>query len=172
MDRVPIFYGGGKCGELTVCRQGLYLEFCAQIRLPQSGVPRIYLKGEQSEALLGVAQPAPGGYLLRRTVAARSVFGLGAIRCGYVKVSQAEDGEWKPLRPGALSICRPFCCKLPETANVMQKAAVGVTQFAYPYEEKRPFPLPALFCLARIEEIWGKMYVVFSFDEDGCPILR
>ena len=39
-----------------------------------------------------------------------------------------------------------------------------------PFRSDRPFPLPALFCLARPERREGRLYLVWPFDREGRPI--
>ncbi len=42
---------------------------------------------------------------------------------------------------------------------------------AAPLEHHRPFPLPPLFCLGRVEEIQGRTQVIWRFDREGNPLL-
>lgn len=40
---------------------------------------------------------------------------------------------------------------------------------AFPYSAQDPFPIPPLFCLARLERLWNRRYVVFRFSRRGRP---
>ena len=72
---------------------------------------------------------------------------------------------------------RIFICN-----NILYRADVGIYEsspktersrryVALPYDALRPFPLPALFCLARICRIGGRDYVVYAFDSGERPVL-
>ena len=41
---------------------------------------------------------------------------------------------------------------------------------ALPFSPEQPFPLPTLFCFARVECRDGKWWAVFAFDERGWPV--
>ena len=46
----------------------------------------------------------------------------------------------------------------------------GVCCLALPWDPKKPFPLPALFCFAHVRPIGEGMYAVFHFDGDERPV--
>ena len=39
-----------------------------------------------------------------------------------------------------------------------------------PYSPARPWPLPELFCFARVEEIGGEPHIIYAFDRRKAPI--
>ena len=39
-----------------------------------------------------------------------------------------------------------------------------------PWREGGPFPLPELFCFARVEEIGGEPHIIYAFDRRKAPI--
>ena len=41
---------------------------------------------------------------------------------------------------------------------------------ALPYSPARPWPLPELFCFARVEEIGGEPHIIYAFDRRKAPI--
>lgn len=43
-------------------------------------------------------------------------------------------------------------------------------RLAFPYHRKAPFVLLPLFCFAKVRNLGGGEYLVFSFDEKGKPI--
>ena len=59
------------------------------------------------------------------------------------------------------------------TSEPGERYAVGFLgegfTLAWPFSCARPFPLPALFCLARVAELEGERYVLFRFGRDGWP---
>jgi len=34
----------------------------------------------------------------------------------------------------------------------------------------KPWPLPELFCFARVEEIGGELHIIYAFDRRKAPI--
>ena len=40
-----------------------------------------------------------------------------------------------------------------------------------PFRPDRPFPIPVLFCLARVESRGGRPWLVWAFDLEGTPVL-
>ena len=171
MRRFPVFYRGAPCGEMTVAQEGLYLQFYARAALKGKVIPRIYLKGERGEMLLGVAEPAEGGYLLRRRISAGAVEPLGVLQCAQVSVQGEKEDSWRLLGGEEVQLCRRYCHALPSVQTGLFRLCCGVREIAFPCGERMPFPMVGLFCLARIEKIRGREYAVFSFDQKGEPIL-
>ncbi|MBQ3103505.1 MAG: hypothetical protein IJC58_04385 [Oscillospiraceae bacterium] len=170
MRRYPVYYGGVSCGELTAEREGLYLRFFARVSFAGAGIPRIYLKGERGELLLGVAEPAGGGWLLRRSVAANGIEKLGFLQCGELRVQGENGGGWQVLAPPQALFCRRFCLRMPPLSGALFRRNEKGRELAFPYGERQSFPMAGLFTLARIERIGGKEYAVFSFDKNNEPI--
>ena len=63
-----------------------------------------------------------------------------------------------------------------ELVQTIQKAALlykrwndGICLAGW-FDSSAPFPIPALFCLARVGELYGKPYVFFAFDSGGMPV--
>ena len=54
--------------------------------------------------------------------------------------------------------------------GVLTRVEGGRRYAAAPYDPARPFPLPSLFCFARIRRIGGQDYAVFAFDAQGRPV--
>ena len=171
MRRYPVFYHGTACGEMTVTQEGLYLQFHARAALNGKVIPRIYLKGERGELLLGVAEPAEGGYLLRRRLSVGAVEPLGALQWAQVSVQGEKEDAWRALGGEEVQLCRRYCSVLPPLQNGLFRLHFGVREIAFPCGEGMPFPMTGIFCLARVVKIRGREYAVFSFDQRGEPIL-
>ena len=62
-------------------------------------------------------------------------------------------------------------CALSLLHGAMVCEAKSGKLLALPYREDAPFPLPELFCLARIETVGGRRCVVYRVDEKNSPIL-
>ncbi len=169
MQRYPVYYRGAPCGEMTVRQEGLYFHFCSQISFRGTEIPRIYLKGGKGELLLGVAEPAGGAYVLRRSLAAGNIEKLGPLHCGEVRVKRESTGRWQALGQEEVRLCQKFCLHLPVMQSGLCRPLGEGREIAFPYSERRAFPMPGLFTLARIERIGGQEYAVFSFAKSGMP---
>ena len=130
--------------------------FTVEGRVPP-GLYRVYARGRRGELLLGVWE---GGVLRRRF--SRALTGpIGPVERGCVRSSRVE--EWRPAPaerfpgwPAAGGLCRP--------------SGEG-WELALPFDGNGPFPIPALFCLARIATVAGRPCAVFRFDGTGWPVL-
>ena len=149
MQRYPVFYHGAACGEMTVAQEGLYLQFYARAAVNGKVIPRIYLKGERGELLLGVAEPTEGGYFLRRRLSAGAVAPLGALQCAQVAVQGEKEEQWRALGREEIQLCRRFCQQLPAVQNGLTRSCLGVREMAFPCGERMPFPMSGLFALRR-----------------------
>ena len=52
----------------------------------------------------------------------------------------------------------------------MDDQAVWRLELALPYSPARPWPLPELFCFARVESIGGELHIIYAFDRRKAPI--
>lgn len=43
-------------------------------------------------------------------------------------------------------------------------------EFALPYSAAQPWPLPELFCFARLAQLDGRSYIIYAFDRNKAPI--
>ena len=55
-------------------------------------------------------------------------------------------------------------------APVRFPSARGRLELALPYSPVKPWPLPELFCFARVEEIGGELHIIYAFDRRKAPI--
>lgn len=55
-------------------------------------------------------------------------------------------------------------------SRALHRESGGRLELALPYSPARPWPLPELFCFARVEEIGGAPHVVYAFDDRKRPI--
>ena len=79
--------------------------------------------------------------------------------------------DWAPLeRPEALFRSRWLREQLWGLSGLLTRSGDGRRYVAAPYDAGRPFPLPALFCFARVVRIGGRMYAVFAFDKGEQPV--
>lgn len=76
--------------------------------------------------------------------------------------------DW--CRPGDLAwpdliLRRAYC----DSYRPFLRAAPGGFCLAYAFSPRRPFPLPPIFCLARLLCLSGRLWWVFSFDDQLNP---
>ena len=69
---------------------------------------------------------------------------------------------WRALPEGPLFRCARLDCAL-----ICERERE--TLLALPYDEEAPFPLPELFCLARVERVRGRRCVIYRLDEKKSP---
>ena len=152
----PLCVSGRQVGILRVTAEGRDTCFTIRASAP-GGLYRLYARGERRDLLLGVWE---GGAMSRRfsremTASAGRILGAEAY-----PVCRPEE-LWEPALPeqfprwqvsGGLSRCRK-----------------NGRELALPFDDESPFPIPALFCLARIICVNGRRYAAFFFDREGRP---
>ena len=79
--------------------------------------------------------------------------------------------DWKALPRGSFFRSARLDCALSLLPDAMVREVECGKLLALPYSENAPFPLPELFCLARIETVGGRKCVVYRVDEKNSPIL-
>ncbi len=79
--------------------------------------------------------------------------------------------DWTALPRGSFFRSARLDCALSLLPNAMVREVEHGRLLALPYSENAPFPLPELFCLARIETVGGRRCVVYRVDEKNSPIL-
>lgn len=55
-------------------------------------------------------------------------------------------------------------------ARALRRETAERTDFALPYSPARAWPLPELFCFARLARIGDESYIIYAFDRSGSPI--
>lgn len=173
MDKFPLLWDGRSIGELTAEREALYTWFEARCRLPEKGLWCAWAVGDRGELRLGVLEPCGDRAAIRRRFSDRLTGPVGRLQWGEVRPAHpAEPGDWLPAAGAGDLFRSPWLReRLQNTAGVLTRQAAGRRYVALPYDAGRPFPLPALFCLARVCRIGGRDYVVYAFDSGERPVL-
>ena len=78
---------------------------------------------------------------------------------------------WRALPEGPLFRSARLDCALTRLSSALVCERERETLLALPYDEGAPFPLPELFCLARIGTVGGRKCVIYRVDEKNSPIL-
>lgn len=152
----PLYWDGRRIGTLRVTPAGEDTCFTVDGTVPP-GLYRVYARGRRGELLLGIWE----GGTLRRRFSRSLVLPVGAVECGCVRSSPVED--WLPARPE----------RFPgwPTEDGLCRRRGQDWELALPFAEDGPFPIPALFCLARIASVAGRRRAVFRFDGTGWPVV-
>ena len=172
------FEGSG--GAVTVRQEG-ERAVCQAIRaVDKKGLYKAWLLGERGKVLLGTLIPEGGALRLRRVMEVSALERQGAWppRGGEVALAFSfadqvpPSPEWcwadcpgRLLEDGLLSHC------LRQVKRGLLKRDVEGFFLAFPWSSREPFPLPPLFCLARVETMGERRYVVFRFSRQGKPEL-
>ena len=78
-------------------------------------------------------------------------------------------GDWKALPRGSFFRSARLDCALSLLSGAMVREEKSGKLLALPYSESAPFPLPELFCLARVERVRGRRCVIYRLDEKKSP---
>ena len=80
-------------------------------------------------------------------------------------------GDWKALPRGSFFRSARLDCALSLLSGAMVRETEDGRLLALPYSERAPFPLPELFCLARIGTVGGRRCVIYRVDRKKLPVL-
>ena len=161
-----------------VCRtRGNQVEVAMTLHPPGPGLYRGILCGKKGRLDLGTLLPEGEGLRLFRTLTLDHLArcgcwpvtgGRGELR--YAFGSKKFPQGWE--KRGTLSdlFDDPALAISVEKTALWRKDPKGFS-LAFPWDSKVPFPLVPAFCFARVEEMEGKDWVVFSFREGGWPVM-
>lgn len=166
MDKFPVLWNGSAVGELCIEQAGGCAVFSVCCRLPTTGLWSVWLVGACSELRLGVMESSG---LLRRQFSSRLTTPLGPLERGELRrVGTVPASKWERVTNSGELFQTPWIRQqLDDTRGALFHRECR--QLALPYEPCRPFPLPPLFCFARVCTMDGKQYVVYRFDEEEKP---
>lgn len=172
---------GEKLGTLSCARQGMYVRFQAVCPRPetQAGLQKVWLEQGTRRLLLGTLAPEGRLLTLRRSVslAALSAQGVPAPERGIVtgaellpaaragSPSQQAEGDagcWQALP--ALPVPLPEAEAAGRRGQWRREGEAYLLRF--PWGWGQAFPLPSLFCFARVRE--GAVY--YLLDGQGYPL--
>lgn len=174
---------GGR-GWLTVQETGGRLSIAAELPDDRRGLYKGWLLGERGRALAGTFVPEGGVLRLRRTLsldelrrqgawpvtggAAELAFAAGAVVGGEMP---APPAGWRWERRPAGRMGEPLLARAAGEQRALYRPEEAGFSLAYPYSERRPFPLTPLFCFASVRRLGEGWYAVFPFQPGGCPRL-
>ena len=170
MDKFPLLWEGTSLGELTVEQEPLYTWFTARCRLPGKGIWCAWVVGDKGELRLGVLEPQNG---IRRRFSRQMTAPLGSLLRGELRPAGGSAETWTAAAEPDRLFQTPWLRKqLHGARGVLTRKEGSDRMLALPYDEKKPFPLTPLFCLARLRDIGGKKYVIYAFNEKEWPVFH
>lgn len=173
---------GGR-GWVSVREEGDRAVCLARLDDKGEGLYKAYLLGNGGRLDLGALLPGEEGLALKRNIPLERLRQAGVwppVGAGVQLVSPARRGTPPPPPPpGWAREPRPQRLMgeelLAQCAGELRGALLrrGEEGFALavPWVPGREFPLTPLFCFARVEELEGRSFAVFSFNRCGCPCL-
>ena len=170
MERVPVMLEEQQVGTLSGREEGLYVRYRAEYRLQKPEVLRLYARGEKGELRLGTPEPRGGVFLLERRISAREAATAGRLLRGELRRPGEDGPPWQEAETGTLFPEERLRRQVRDCTGALVRQKNGGRQVALPFDCRRPFPLPELFCFASIRTIGGQRYAVFTFDGEGRPV--
>lgn len=165
-------------GVLTLRLDGPRVHMEAERPADGRGLYKVWLRGDHGgRLLLGTMAPEGGALRLRRTLS------LSALeRAGCWPQFRAEaplafsfaaggPGGWYCEQHPERLLADPVLRAQVQGPMLCLREGEGFSLSA-PFRPDRPFPLTALFCLARTERREGRLYLVWPFDREGRPLVR
>lgn len=171
MDKFPLLWEGKAIGELSTEQETLYTWFTVRCRLPGESIWCAWAVGDRGELRLGVVEPQNG---IRRRFSRQMTAPLGKLLRGELRPAgdRAEESWTAVPEPDRLFRTPWLRRQLRGVRGALTRTAGERRFLALPYDEKKPFPLTPLFCLAQPRNIGGKRYMVYAFDGKEWPVFR
>ncbi len=162
-------------GWLRVREEGALVVLEAWRKADGRGLYKVWLCGHRDRMLLGTLVPEGDRLWLRRRVFRQELerggcWPLEGGECVMTFPFSGRGSGWqREERPGRLVAGELSACFDGRWA-LYRKEERGFV-LAFPFDPSHPFPVPPLFCLARLERVDGQGHVLFYFDAGGNPLL-
>ena len=168
MERVELYCRGERLGEVILTPEGVRTQVRCAMDDPGDGLYRAFLRGAAGELPLGVLAPEEGRLALCRLLYSRDLTALGPLERGEARRSFAFAAPcWRETRCPAQLFRESFFQRRPRPLGRAWWRREGeLLLLALPLEPGAPFPLEALFCLGRVEQVEGTRCVVYAFREE------
>lgn len=160
-------------GQLRIQSNGSRVLLVAE-RTPDSrGLYKVWLLGRQGrELLLGTLIPENGALRLSRTMMQGELERRGCWppEGAQVRLSFSFSGEsgWYEEHHPERFIAEPLLQGKMKGSVLCRRRGEEVS-FALPFRPDAPLALNTLFCLAQVERLDGRVYLVWRFDGAGQP---
>lgn len=172
-QRFPLEQGVATCLDF-----GNRVEILMNIHNDRKGLYKGWIRGAGGQCLeLGTLIPEGDRFVLRRTLQLDHLKQVGCwpiASCGVSLLHRFAGHEsnqgWKrednPARLLPDPVLQAEVSHLPGALLCISREGFSL---AFPYSSKKPFPIPPLFCFARIRNLNDGQYAVFPFDKEGRP---
>ena len=169
---------GGR-GTLTAEPEGPRVRCRAELSGAGRGLYKVHLAGKGGRFLLGSLIPEDGVLRLSRTVSLDQLERHGAwppegagAELVFTPEEERPPAGWTPERAPARLLGEPLLARCAQRLRgvLLRRREEGFS-LAIPWRAGEEFPMPPLFCFARVERLGGRAYAVFSFTGRGCPVL-
>lgn len=161
-------------GQLCVWDEGTWVRLEAVCPDDGKGLYKVWVCGRGGRMLLGTLVPEGDGLHLRRRVSRSELerSGCWPITGGETVLAFSFDrSRWhREEYPDRLVKDVVLRQALRGRPMLLRRQADGFC-LAAQFDPDRPFPIPALFCLSKMEYVEGKLRAVFCFDRDGNPVV-
>lgn len=164
-------------GAVTVKQEGEQILCQAIGPLEGSGLYKAWLCGPSGKALLGTLIPEGGALRLRRTLSLSQLKAQGAWPPTGAQVAQSSyfiqplaphGWQWTDC-PSRLLGEQALSRSLQGVSRALLRRTGERFYLAFPRRAEEPFPIPALFCLASVEQLGEGPHYVFCFSRRGRP---
>lgn len=175
MDGTIILKGGGR---LTLKEEGGQVRLEAERPDDRQGLYKVWLCGTGGRCLLGTLVPEGKRLYLCRRMSRSNLERAGCwpITGGEcVMVFSFQQGkssaQWQPAGDLSGLIKERDLLQAVQKGKLLYKGSKEGFCLAGRFDSNHPFPIPMLFCVAQVGELFGRPHVFFYFDREGMPVL-
>lgn len=166
-------------GMLRIGERGDRVPFRAEMRNDGRGLYKVWIQGAGGRLELGTLTPEGPFLTLSGSISQEKLQSAGCWppTAGGVTLvhrfgEEKTKGGWRrEERPARLF---PKDDTLRAEADHLGACLIsggdGEFRLAAPFQYRRPFPMPSLFCFTNVERISGQSFAVFRFAENGRPL--
>lgn len=170
MEELPLLIEGRREGRATMAHESPYTRLTAAVPF-RLGLWCAWAEGERGRVRIGVLEPEGQTLSICRRLSRQALAPAGALQCVRVLPWEEREALWKSAAQPEVLFQGPWLRnRLRGLRGVLCRESGGRREVAVPYRVEEPFPLPALFCFARLQDIRGRAYWVFAFDVAEEPI--
>lgn len=169
---VPLFLNGEPIDTLLLTVTGTRTS--VEITMPRNdnGLFRGVLCCRKGEIPLGILEPHEDQLILRRPLLTEEIDRLGGAVSGEIRMSYSfQQTQWQPLGQTPFFTSADSGIRLKERSSLLWRREGNLKFLAFPFQSGKPFPMPDLFCFARIFTIRNCNYAVFAFNDQDFPVM-
>lgn len=175
--------GGGNMEiSLSVRQAGPRVTLTAEGPDDGQGLYKAYLTGPRGRVLLGTMMPEGETLRVRRTFSVDELRRQGAWPIGEARAElyyafrvreAAPPPGWSWAdRAGDFFQETSISQAVTRLGRVLCRWEGEKFTLAYPYQNDKEFPLPQLFCFSRLKRLGEELFLLFSFENGGWPVVQ